>query len=61
MSFNIKTEKILSKENCKRIIAMGLSLKDSVESIEQDLIKEYDSTKTYSPDMACYYNDYLYR
>ena len=61
MSFQIKTEKILSAENCKRIIAMGISLKDSVENISKELIEEYDSTKTYSPDMACYYNDYLYR
>ena len=61
MSFQIKTEKILSPENIKRIIAMGISLKDSVENISKGLIEEYDSTKTYSPDMACYYNDYLYR
>ena len=59
--FKIKTQKVLSEQNIKRIIAMGISLKDSVDSIEQGLIEEYDSSKTYVPNMACYYNDYLYR
>ena len=60
-NFNISTKKILSASNIKRIIMLGISLKNGIESIEQDLIKEYDTTKTYSPDMAVYYNDYLYR
>ena len=60
-NFSISTKKILSDSNIKRIIMLGISLKNGIESIEQDLIKEYDTTKTYSPDMACYYNDYLYR
>ena len=59
--FKIKTQKVLSEQNIKRIIAMGLSLKDKLEEVEKELITDYDSTKTYSPDMACYYNDYLYR
>ena len=60
-NFRIPTKKILSEQNISKIIMLGISLRDEMENISKELIEEYDSTKTYSPDMACYYNDYLYR
>ena len=60
-NFRIPTKKILSEQNISKIILLGISLRDEMENISKELIEEYDSTKTYSPNMACYYNDYLYR
>ena len=60
MPFNIKTKKILSEENCKRIIMLGISIRDKLENAEKGLISEYDETVTYTRGMSCYYNDYLY-
>ena len=61
MSFNIKTKKILSEDNCKRIIALGISLRDQLENAEKGLISDYDSTQTYTRGQAVYYDNYLYK
>ena len=60
MRINIKTEKILSPSAIKKIIAIGISLRDKLENAEKGLISEYDETVTYTCGMSCYYNDYLY-
>ena len=60
MSFNIKTKKILSEENCKRIIQLGISIRDQLENAEKGFISEYDSTQTYTRGMSCYHDDYLW-
>ena len=61
MPFNIKTEKILSPENCKRIISLGISLKDSISTLEDKCIEDYDSTKTYVKNSLVIYNGYIYK
>ena len=61
MPFNIKTKKILSEENCKRIIMLGISIRDKLENAEKGLISEYDETVTYTRGMSCYYDGYLYK
>lgn len=61
MPFNIKTEKILSPSNIKKIIALGISLRDEMEALEKSIISEYDETKTYSKGDCFFYNGYLYR
>ena len=60
MSINIATKKILSQENIKRIISLGISIRDKLENAEKGLISEYDKTVTYARGMSCYYNNYLY-
>ena len=42
MGFSIKTEKILSPSNIKRIISLGISLKDSISTLEDKCIEDYD-------------------
>ena len=61
MSVNIKTEKILSPSAIKKIIAIGISLRDEMEAVEKGLISDYDSTATYTRGMSCYYDGYLYK
>ena len=61
MPFNIKTEKILSPENCKRIISLGISLKDSISTLEDKCIEDYDATKTYVKNSLVIYNGYIYK
>ena len=60
-NMNIKTEKILSPSNIKRIIALGISLRDELSNMELGLISDYDNTKTYTRGQAVYYNNYLYK
>lgn len=59
--FNIKTEKILSMSNIKRIIMLGISLKDSISALEDKCIEDYDSTKTYVKNSLVIYNGYIYK
>ena len=59
-NMNINTEKILSASNIKRIIMLGISIRDKLENAEKGLISEYDSTQTYTLGMSCDYNNYLY-
>lgn len=59
-NFSISTKKILSASNIKRIIMLGVSLRDKMDNISKGLISEYDSTKTYTNGMSVYYDDYLY-
>ena len=61
MPFNIKTEKILSPENCKRIISLGISLKDSISTLGDKCIEDYDATKTYVKNTLVIYNGYIYK
>ena len=61
MGFNISTKKILSASNIKRIIALGISLRDELSNMELGLISDYDNTKTYTRGQAVYYNNYLYK
>ena len=61
MGFSIKTEKILSPSNIKRIIALGISLKDSISALENKCIEDYDSTKTYVKNSLVIYNGYIYK
>ena len=60
-NMNIKTEKILSPSNIKRIIMLGISLRDELSNMELGLISDYDNTKTYTRGQAVYYNNYLYK
>ena len=59
--FNIKTEKILSMSNIKRIIMLGISLKDSISALEDKCIEDYDATKTYVKNSLVIYNGYIYK
>ena len=59
--FNIKTEKILSMSNIKRIIMLGISLKDSISALENKCIEDYDATKTYVKNSLVIYNGYIYK
>ena len=61
MGFSIKTEKILSPSNIKRIISLGISLKDSISALENKCIEDYDSTKTYVKNSLVIYNGYIYK
>ena len=61
MGFSIKTEKILSPSNIKRIISLGISLKDSISTLEDKCIEDYDSTKTYVKNSLVIYNGYIYK
>ena len=60
-NMNIKTEKILSPSNIKKIIMLGISLRDELENAEKGLISDYDSTQTYTRGQAVYYDNYLYK
>ena len=60
-NMNIKTEKILSPSNIKRIIMLGVGLRDQLSNMELGLISDYDNTKTYTRGQAVYYNNYLYK
>ena len=60
-NMNIKTEKILSPSNIRRIIMLGVGLRDELNSVELGLISDYDNTKTYTRGQAVYYNNYLYK
>ena len=46
MSVNIATKKILSQENIRRIISLGISIRDKLENAEKGLISEYDETES---------------
>ena len=61
MGFSIKTEKILSPSNIKRIISLGISLKDSISALEDKCIEDYDTTKTYAKNSLVIYNGYIYK
>ena len=61
MSFNIKTEKHLTESAIRRIIAIGISLRDAIQAQEMGLISDYDPTVTYKAGMAVYYDDYLWK
>ena len=61
MGFSIKTEKILSPSNIKRIISIGISLKDSISALEDKCIEDYDATKTYVKNSLVIYNGYIYK
>ena len=60
-NMNIKTEKILSPSNIRRIIMLGISIRDQLENAEKGLISDYDSTQTYTRGQAVYYDNYLYK
>ena len=60
-NMNIKTEKILSPSNIRRIIMLGVGLRDELNNMELGLISDYDNTKTYTRGQAVYYNNYLYK
>lgn len=60
-NIEIRTEKILSPSNIRRIIMLGVSLRNEMENISKGLISEYDSTVTYTKGMSCYYDGYLYK
>ena len=60
MSINIKTQKILSPSNVKKIIELGISLKDNLDVVNQKCVEEYDDTRTYAPNMLCIYNNYIW-
>lgn len=61
MSINIKTEKLLSPSNIRKIIELGISLKDSISAIEQKCIEEYNPDKNYLKDSYFTHNGYLYK
>lgn len=61
MGLNISTKKILSASNIKKIIQLGISLRDELSNMELGLISDYDNTKTYTRGQAVYYNNYLYK
>lgn len=60
-NLNIKTQKLLSPENIKRIISLGISLKDSISTLEDKCIEDYDATKTYVKNTLVIYNGYIYK
>ena len=60
-NLSIKTQKLLSPENIRRIISLGISLKDSISTLEDKCIEDYDSTKTYVKNSLVIYNGYIYK
>ena len=61
MSVNIATKKILSEQNISKILMLGISLKDSISTLEDKCIEDYDSTKTYVKNSLVIYNGYIYK
>ena len=61
MSVDIKTLKILSEENLRKLIALIISLASSIDSLKQKCIEDYNSTKTYLKDSFVIYDGYLYK
>ncbi len=56
----IKKEKILSKKDIKSIISMGISLKDSIDQVEQKCVQHYDTTRSYAPKTLTIYDNYIW-
>ena len=61
MSINIKTNKILSEENIRKIIMLGISLKDIATNIQDKCLEEYNPDKNYLKDSYFTHNGYLYK
>ena len=59
--FNIKTNKILSEENIRKIIMLGISLKDIATNIQDKCLEEYNPNKTYMKDSYVTYDGYLWK
>lgn len=59
--FQIKSERIIDKATAKKIVAMGVSLRDSLSKLENKCIEEYDETKTYIKGVYVTYDGYLWQ
>lgn len=61
MSFKIKEKKMLSSDNIKRIIQLGISLRDQLDAVNQKCITPYDENVLYAKNMFVVYNSYIWQ
>ena len=61
MQLNLNKKKFLSEENVAQIVKIGINFGERLNSIESEIIADYDNTKTYLKGESCYHNNYIYR
>ena len=60
-TLNLNKKKFLSEENVAQIVKIGINFGERLNSIESEIIADYDNTKTYLKGESCYHNNYIYR
>lgn len=61
MQLNLNKKKFLSEENVAQIVKIGINFAERLNSVESEIIADYDNTKTYLKGESCYHNNYIYR